>query len=53
VARVLARQGGGSLGIVGRGGYCKGAGQGLGLTVDPFTITGTPDNDFPFEAVIP
>jgi hypothetical protein len=45
--------GAGSLGIVGWGGYCKGADGGLGLTVDTFTISGTPDNDLPFEAVVP
>jgi hypothetical protein len=45
--------GGGSLGIVGWGGYCTGAHGGFGLTVDTFTVTGSPTNDLPFSAVIP
>jgi hypothetical protein len=45
--------GGGSLGIVGWGGYCSGVNGRLGLTVDTFSIGGTLDNNIPFEAVIP
>jgi hypothetical protein len=45
--------GGGPLGIVGWGGYCTGAKGAFGVTVDTFSITGIPDNDLPFEAVIP
>jgi hypothetical protein len=45
--------GGGSLGIVGWGGYCTGPGGAFGLTVATYTIAGVPDNDLPFEAVIP
>jgi hypothetical protein len=45
--------GGGSLGIVGWGGYCTGPGGAFGLAVDTYTMTGTADNDLPFEAVIP
>jgi hypothetical protein len=45
--------GGGALGIVGWGGYCTGKGGKEGFTVETFTYAGSPDNDLPFEAVVP
>jgi hypothetical protein len=45
--------GGGALGIVGWGGDCTGPKGAFGLTVATYSITGIPDNDLPFEAVIP
>jgi hypothetical protein len=45
--------GGGALGFVGWGGYCVAPGGAFGLSVDTYNVSGTLDNDVPFEAVIP